>query len=363
MDGTGHRAFAPVFTACSSALLIKAGMFGDVQDPVLTGSLMSLASIASARWCDADLLALKPTPIITGTAKKRMSAKYKKELYYVRVSGSEFKRQYGVKYDPKNPTKKLKDKKHEAGKNGSVYFYYESCKRENPIMLAWAFLFKAMKLKKHRGWQSHSPLLWFPIWLLIIYCSTLLPNILSTGGFLAIILLTLGVIFLEVTKKKKLKITGLVVICGAIALVLVIKLLPTLTIYFPYIVASLGLGYLSHIAGDMFTQEGAPILADNKLTRFLKKIPIIKYLIITELKPVNFRIGKFKFKINFAKASNSWYPYLLMAFFICITFIILDPVQALSTFKNISLFLFDILKVIFGIIKYLFTWIYSMLKG
>lgn len=364
MDGTGHRMFAGVFTGCTSLLLLKTDLFSQIStsDIGVTAATMALVGMTSSSWPDGDLLAMKPTEIITGTAKQRFSKKYNREYYYVGLSPRKFKKKYGVPLDANHLPSSFKNKKYEMAKRG-IYMYYEHCRMENPIMLAWSFLFKAMKIKKHRGWQSHSPALWIPVWIALIYGSAILPTVMSTWGFLALVLVIFGIIFVELTKKKKIQMSGLVAVYGAIAVILIYQLMPFISKYFPLIIAALGLGYISHIVGDMFTQEGAPILADNKFTRALQKIPILGRLVVFEAKPVNFRIGRFKFKLNFAKASNKWYPYLLMGLVISITFAILDPHQALITFKTITLALFSVFKILLGLIGKLFLGLYNLLKG
>lgn len=364
MDGKGHRMLAPVFTACSSMVLMKFGLLQEFDSPLVTTSAisaMSLLSITSARWCDADLLALKPTPIITGTAKKRYSKRYKEELYYVKMSKAQYKKKYGKMKDPKNQSYK-EEKKYEITKSGKVLLYYKNCKMENPIMLFWAMLFKLMGLKKHRGWQSHSPLIWIPFWLILTLVSKNVTPLLTSSALIGIFILLGLLIMKDASGIKKLKITGMTVICAVISIPILFITVQYLSPYLYLIVASLGLGYLSHIAGDSLTQEGMPVLADNKLTRLLKKIPIIGKLVVTEFKPVNFKIGKKKFKIGFAKASNKWYPYIVMGFFLLVTLMLLDFSLFLEIFKSVTLAIFKVIWFVLVKLWEFIMYLFSLLK-
>ncbi len=355
MDGTGHRVLAPVFTACTGLVLTKFDVFNGLEIPLLSTSIMSVISISSATWRDADLLALKPTPIITGTAKKRYSKKYNEELYYVIMSEKEFFSKY-------NSPSKRKDRKHEKTKNGKYIVYYKHCRRESFVMLFWAFIFKFMNIKEHRGWQSHSPFIWIPFWVLMTVVSGfVLPMIpLPVLSFLlSVITLIIG---FKVSNKFKKKDKPVYIMCSCIISGIVYMTTPYILAYLPMVVLALGLGDISHIVGDSFTQEGVQLIADNKLTRAIKRIPILGRLFLIDFKPFAAKVGKVKI-FKFAKASNKYYPYIVITIFLCVTFAILDWETFSTIYKSVTLGIFNLIKALFTLIKNFSFWLYNILKA
>lgn len=355
MDGTGHRVLAPVFTACTGLILTKFDVFNGLEIPLLSTSIMSVVSVSSANWRDADLLALKPTPIITGTAKKRKSKKYNEELYYVIMSEKEF-------YSKYNTPAKRKDRKHEKTKSGKYIVYYKHCKREPIMMLFWAFIFKFMNIREHRGWQSHSPFIWIPFWILItIISGFVLPMIPTPILSLLLAIITLIVGF-KVSNNFKKKDRPVYLMCSGIISGIIYMTTPYIIAYLPMIVLALGLGDISHIVGDSFTQQGVQLIADNKLTRTIKRIPILGRLFLIDFKPFAAKIGKMKI-FKFAKASNKYYPYILIVLFLCVTLAILDWDTFSTIYKNVTVGLFNLVKFIFSLIKNFSIWLYSLLKA
>lgn len=235
----------------------------------LAGSLLStvlvatVCSVLTATLPDADLVALKPTPIIKGTAKKRYSKKYKREYYYITVSENDFRSKYKNKF-------KNDDAKIEPGGKG-VYIYYDKCGTKNFAMKEMALIFKSMGIQKHRGWQSHSPVLWIPLWLLLIW------------------------VFYRITD------------IGA---------------YIGAIVLGLGLGWISHILGDLFTLDGIPLMPkfwepkkSNGTRDDIKIAPL-----------AGIKVGGHRlFRFSFAKASNRIWIGIVCFIFINIFLKILAP--------------------------------------
>lgn len=93
---------------------------------------------------------------------------------------------------------------------------------KSPQIRAWALFFKAIGITKHRDWRSHSPLLWGFIWFNIIYWIGKTP---------------------------------------------LAEISPTLNALLTIIFCGLGMGYISHIVGDMFTKGGVPLGPEIKLTK------------------------------------------------------------------------------------------------
>ena len=180
MKGKTHRIFAPIFTFGVSTVVINSGLIlqepGFLAMPLIIGT--SALSYLSANWPDADIHAHKPTKVILGTAKKGKDGKY-----YAR-----------------------------SKKTGEIV----SLTGVNRVdMKIWALFFKKIGATNHRGFKSHSPVLWFPIWLLLF------------------------------------AITKYLIPINIISIIL------------QFIILGIASGFMSHLVSDMFTQSGIPILGKD----------------------------------------------------------------------------------------------------
>lgn len=210
MDGKGHLMFAPFFSCLATSLMVTTGMVPPVAESLqITVCIATALSFVTAKIPDADQIALKPKPIIMGTAPTRYSQKYQREYNYVVLGEKDFVEQYGQKELEKFGEGKS-DVKGERTKTGKYLVYYDKSGTKDKLMLIFALMYKAMGLKKHRGWQSHSPLLWCILLLFAVLAVYSVPN----GDYLGLVVLGLA--------------------CG----------------------------YLSHIVGDAFTKGGVEILPD-----------------------------------------------------------------------------------------------------
>ena len=246
MDGSGHKVFAPIFGCGMSALITSSGLVPLAGSLLPTVLIATVCSSLTATLPDADLIALKPASIIKGTAKKRYSQKYKREYYYITISQQEFQRRY--------PNRSKRDNmKIENGGKG-VYIYYDKSGTNSFAMRNMALIFKIMGIKKHRGWQSHSPLLWIPFWIAM---TLLAYSVLDIGPFIGCI------------------------------------------------VMGLGLGWTSHLVGDLFTLDGLPLLPKFWTRRAGEEVKIA---------PVGGRIAGHRI-FSFARASNKiWIAIICFAF-------------------------------------------------
>lgn len=282
MDGKGHRFLAPIFTAGTSLVLMKSGMYNIEGNFVTNLCLATALSVISASWADADQLTIMPKPIATGTAKKIKSKKYNREFYYIKVSEKEFQVRL----------KKNKDLKYEKTTMGKYLIYYDSVRHPTPDMLLFMNVFKIMGLKIHRGWQSHSVILWTIVWTLLCWLPTL-------------------------TKLPQVIISPLQVV-----------------------LMGLGLGYLSHLVADKFTKAGLNEFTDN-LSPMLQKIPLVGNLLSKTTK---------KFKFNFAKANNRKYAYFVGVMMIIFFWAILDFNSLKTVVSFIISIIMKLLKELFTLV-------------
>lgn len=125
MDGSGHRAFAPVFTLATSALLVQSGKIEGAGIMIVACAIAG--STLTATSADADLHAYKSYATIWGL---KQSKKHK---------------------PPKGLNQKI-----------------------------WATFFKTIGVRAHRDWRSHSPSVWIPLSILITYLSISIGE--SIGG-------------------------------------------------------------------------------------------------------------------------------------------------------------------------------------
>lgn len=277
MDGKGHKTFAPIFTGGTTLILTTTGLVPVAGTAITTVVLSMICSELTATLPDADLIALKPKKIIKGTAKKRYSKKYNREYYYVSVSEAE----YAKKYASRSKSDNLKI---ERGGKG-YYLYYDRCGTSNILMKHMALIFKAMGLKKHRGFQSHSPLIWVPFWLLMIFLAYKIQNI---------------------------------------------------GVYTGALVLGLGLGWISHLVGDLFTLDGLPIVPKfwSRDRDDIKIAPM-----------GGIKIGKHRlFRFGFAKASNKVWVYMVCFIFFNIFFYILMPDTFYAFYNGIGFVLSKIIS-------------------
>lgn len=289
MDGKGHKLFAPIFSCGTSILICKAGLIPVAESLLVTAMIATACSTVTATLPDADLIALKPKAIIKGTAKRRYSNKYKREYYYINISQREFQERFQNKAKDKNT-------KSEPGGKG-VYIYYDKCGTNNPLMKYMALIFKAMGIKKHRGFQSHSPLLWIPFWMAVTWLSYQVQDV---GKFL-----------------------------GAIVL-------------------GLGLGWISHLVGDLMTLDGLPLIPRGKGSKDFR------------IAPLGGKIGKHRI-FGFAKASNRIWIGCICFIFINLFMYLLTPDLFFTIWNSIGSLLNKILPVIWDGIKSFFNAILSVL--
>lgn len=326
MDGKGHTILSPIFSTGMCTALMVSGIVPRQPDIVVTSLAVGLVSVLSCKWADYDHLALKPTSIICGTAKQRFSKKYNRNYYYVKYSKKQYVKKYGNKARKDSGNKSNKDTKAltkddfkvEFTTTGNAYVYYDRCKREPIIRLIWAMIFKAMGLEKHRGWQSHSPYIWIPIF------------------------------------------TVLTIIAYQI---------PIYSVYTGLLMLSLSLGYFSHLAGDSLTLMGIPLVPDtklcNKLFKNLRKIPILGRIFGTYLKVLGGDISIFgkKIRFNFATASNYKWTYFVAFLFIMIFAFSISPTSTLNILSSLVDCLSMILSVIGKILSFIFSGIMKVVRG
>lgn len=219
MNGREHKIFSPVFSCCATALLCSTGAVPVVaESPQVTTIVVGALSLMTTLLPDSDLIALKPRPIILGTAKKRKSNKYGgKTYYYVIVSKKVFDRDYSSK-------KNNNDFKYEQASNG-YYIYYTRSGTRNKLMMITALFLKSIGLKRHRGFHSHSPVLWVPLLMALLW---LLYSIPACGIYLG----TVGLGF--------------------------------------------SMGIWSHLIGDLMTKDGLPLLGDDMRIQPMKYIPFAR---------------------------------------------------------------------------------------
>ena len=134
-----------------------------------------------------------------------------------------------------------------------------------------ALIFKSMGIKKHRGWQSHSPVLWVPAWVIFTYIAY---GVTDLGTYLGTIIL------------------------------------------------GLSLGWISHLIGDLFTLDGIPLLP--KFWKSKKRDGSYEDLKMAPLKGINVK-GHRLFRFGFAKASNKIWIGIVCFLFINIFLKILTP--------------------------------------
>lgn len=329
MDGKGHTILSPIFSTGMCTMLMVSGVVPKQPDVVVTSLAVGLVSILSCKWADYDHLALKPTSIICGTAKQRFSKKYNRNYYYVKYTKKQYIKKYGnkakVNMNKKDSTKSYGDKdnikddfKVEFTNTGSAYVYYDRCKRESIVKLVWAMIFKTMNIEKHRGWQSHSPYIWVPVFTL---------------------------------------------------LTIIAYHIPVYSIYTGLLMLSLSLGYFSHLAGDSLTLMGIPLVPDtkfcNKLFKNLRKIPILGRMFGSYLRILGGDITIFgkKIKFNFATASNYKWTYFVAFLFIAIFAFSISPTSTLSIFGDIFDCLCVVLSFIGKVLSLIFSGIMKVIKG
>lgn len=173
-----------------------------------------------------------------------------------------------------------------------VFYIYKN-KRHKKIkkfsMRVWATIFRIVGVRGHRVWQSHSPLIYLPLTYFMYIGTQLLfssSNILTS----------------------------------------VVSAVPL----------GLGLGYVSHLFGDLLTYNGLPLLPDFKR---LWKLPIIGPII----KFVNNLFSNLKVaRFSFAKASNKrWNGFIYVVLTLAVFSIIFPNIA-----KSAILLLLNMIKEI-----------------
>lgn len=291
MNGKGHKLLAPVFSMGCSLLLVKSGLLDIAGSSVANAIAITAISPLSATWADADQLALMPTQIANGTAPKRKVKKYdNKEFYYIKVSEAEFKQRL----------KQNKNLKYDKTMLGNYLIYYENVRHPRIDMRIFCRIFKLMGLKKHRGWQSHSLILWTFIWLMI-YCT-----------------------------------------------ISWIPVMRSLIAVFQVLILGLAFGYLSHLVVDKFTQQGLNDITDDAMKIF-SNIPVLGNLFSSKSKDR-------KSRFRFARSDSDIYPYIVGFFIILIFWALLD-------FKSFTYCTSKFFKILYKVLSSLFKGIFSILKG
>ena len=318
MNKEGHRIIAPVFSIGATLACMQTGLIPVSLDPILVSGLSGCLSLVSCCWPDADQLSLLPIPIIMGTAKKRYSDKFHERLYYVKVSKKDYAdkykgRQRGSNADLRSSrgaqelAQELEDdKKVEAAGSNQVYVYYDKCSSADIVTKIWAVLFKLVGLKKHRGWQSHSLLLWTPIWFFLIW------RLLESGHH-----------------------------------------------YLTVPLMGIAMGYLSHLVGDLFTMAGGSMFSPE-IEKKIKKKKIIGpiYQFITH--PFGgIHIGNYKIKFKFASANNKSWAVIVACFMGLFFTAIISPVA----FDSIMAIVGNLFGFVIGGLKVVATLFLNLLKG
>lgn len=323
MEGKGHTLLAPVFSIGMCTSLMVSGIVPRQPDTVVTSLAVGMVSILSCKWPDIDQVALKPTPIIMGTAKQRFSKKYNRNYYYIKMTKEQYEKKYKNKrnYVDSSKNKKQGDKedvKIEFTDKGNVYIYYDRCKRESLMRILWSLIYKAMGLERHRGWQSHSPYIWVPIFSLLTFLAYHIP---VYGLYTGILMLALS------------------------------------------------LGVFSHFAGDSLTLSGIPLVPDtklmNKICKPFRKIPIVGKLFQTKLRLLggDLKIFGKEIKLDFATASNYKWAYFVAFLFIVIFAFAISPTSTWNTVSNIGNILWQFIKILLLLIEYIFKGILKLFKG
>lgn len=276
MDGPTHRKLAPVFTAGSSYLILAA-QNQNPSDMVAAVGIASAVSILAANWADADLYASRPFPAIWA----------------------------GTKVGAVGGVRRARVKTPGKGKPRTVYLYKKKryTKVRKLSMRIWASFFRVIGVRGHRVWQSHSPVIWVPVFT-VIYIGVL--NKVNSSG-------TMGMLGLMISS----------------------------------VPLGIGLGYISHLAGDLLTYRGLPLLPEMKM---LWKIPILGGIIkfINNLFS-DIRVARF----SFSKASNKRWNSFVVMLFIFITVSIISPeisktlIQVTwGVIKKVSIMMWDTLTLL-----------------
>lgn len=140
MNGKQHRQIAPIFTLGASFFATSQGLL-QTQNQYVTVGVATAVSILFANALDADLYATYPIKVLMSPNNSR---------HIVRV----------------------KDK------NGKwVQKTYSPPK--GIINKTFAIFFKMLGVRKHRDWRSHSPIIYFPLGLLLLKLFSKIPD--NTG--------------------------------------------------------------------------------------------------------------------------------------------------------------------------------------
>lgn len=238
MKGETHRKVSPVATAGIGYILITNNMVFPAagNDPVINSLILGALGFISANWPDADQHAKSlPMKAILGNCKRNSEGK-----------------QVG--------TKKVR----ENGKTVSKKVIYYDIKR--PDMKAVAVVFKALGVKAHRTFLTHSPILHGAL-LYLLY------NALVT--------------------------------------------IPVFGVPIAFVTLGIGLGYFTHLLADLPTDGGLPLLPRIKA---FKDIPILNS-IFGDFKPMSkLKFGKHKFFLAGNQMWNQMFFIIVLDVVGCIMF-------------------------------------------
>lgn len=138
MNGKQHRVIAPAFTVLATILANQSGMI-PTENIYTTLAIATPISVLFANAPDADLYATYPIRVLLSPSGKQYTTKRKN-----RSTGKYEIKKYN---SPKGPINKL-----------------------------FAVLFKLMRVRKHRDWRSHSPLIYVPLGLLLFKLANVIPD-------------------------------------------------------------------------------------------------------------------------------------------------------------------------------------------
>lgn len=219
MDRPTHIKFAPIFTLTTSFMLANStGIAPGVNNLVQIG-LATLASNLTAMAPDADLHCYKPLYIIWG--------KKGNHKVYVKQNNSNHSRVSQAGWNNNRSKQTGRQKRRTTSRRSGGYAEKNYATPKHLSSKIWATLFKFMGTPDHRGFQSHSPILWLPIWAILYFTALYLNKFLGIFIF------------------------------------------------------GMGAGYMSHIVGDLFTKGGVELFPGanfSPIGQTLGRIPILRRL-------------------------------------------------------------------------------------
>lgn len=274
MEGSTHRIIAPIFTLGTSVAYMSSnannlplGIYG-------TAFLASAVSVVSANWADADLHAMhKPLPVIWAGFNPMLDG-------FLATTGLR--------------RVKRKDEYGRVNKVTYVYMRKQYSQVRKFDQRVFATLFRITGLRKHRGWQSHSPIVWIPLWVFLYNMS----NKISDPMYII-----------------------------------------------PTVVLGLALGYISHLVGDVMTKSGLPILPELKI---FYKVPVIG----KHVKKFSNAVDDVKiFRGKFFTAGNKTWNFIVIILLLELSGYLAFP----EIISGVNKTIFSLLQIIFQFIMGMFN--------